>query len=116
MSSIADEFLVARQVSEATRKEVMLAMARLDEPDRQFIAELIIRRFAESAQAAEALKFVAKRKKAWLLALGEDTYEELVAELTEIKNDLKWSKSNRGRMILYANDYASQVYQRLQTV
>jgi hypothetical protein len=114
MSSHVDEFLVARQVSEATREEALLAMSRLDEPDRQFVSELIFRRFTESVQAAEALKLVAKRKKAWLLAFGEDLYRELVADLAEIKDDLKWSKSNRGRMILYANEYAPLVYQQLR--
>jgi hypothetical protein len=114
MNSRIDEFLVARQVSEAARKEALLAMARLDEPNRQFVSELIFRRFTESIQAAEALKLVAKRKKVWLLALGEELYEELVADLAEIKDDLKWSKSNRGRMILYANDYALLVYQQLR--
>ncbi|HEU4678611.1 MAG TPA: hypothetical protein VFS35_03755, partial [Terrimicrobiaceae bacterium] len=40
--------------------------------------------------------------------------EEVLKELDEIAADLKFAKSRRGKFVLFANDYAQEVYKKLR--
>jgi hypothetical protein len=112
--SKAEDFLVEKQVSNTTKEAVSDTFPKLPEEDRAILMRLVSQKFSEPVAAKEAAAVVSKNKKAWRPILGEDLFDELLEELKEIASDLKWSKSKRGQMIIYANAYAERVYQTLR--
>lgn len=78
--------------------------------DIAFLCEGVFRSDERVKKALAAIKKLRKDAP----GAARDVADHVLEELKEIRNDLKFAKSRRGKFILFANDYAQEVYKTLR--
>lgn len=97
---------IFEDVSEATPTE----LARIK--DLKFYCEGVFETSERIKKVREIIKKKAKERPTSTIVTI--TANAILDELKEIETDLKFAKSRRGKFVLFANDWAQQVYSRLR--
>lgn len=84
-------------------------VASANPEDRTLLQTIVGLSFGARDQAQTLLKDLRSRRSLWKALLGVEIYADLKEELEEISEDLRWSKSSKGKLVLAANTFAEIV-------